>query len=237
VLHVLAARRRALPGLAAAVLLLGGCGDLDDSAAAQGITQSDLVSELAGQLTRSATLTYAAGYQLAGGGTATVSQAQNPARAAYAYPGGRVLVTEQAVTECRGTGRQTCTMTAPPDPGAAPPARVFAGAQRTGMVAPATVLALLNAAALDPTVTLKPRDTTIAGHHATCVELSGLDDDRARAFTTCVTNDGVLGSFTGTVDGETIDVAMTQFESRVRGDAFNPPPGATIVDRRKLRAR
>ena len=68
-LHVPGARRRVLPGLAAAVLLLGGCGDLDDSAAAQGISQSDLVSELAAQLTRSATLTYAAGYQLAGGGT------------------------------------------------------------------------------------------------------------------------------------------------------------------------
>jgi hypothetical protein len=233
VLHVLAARRRIVPGLAAVVLLLGGCGELDDAASAQGIARNDLVSELAARLTGSAALTYTAGYQLAGGGTATVSQTQDPPRSAYAYPGGRVLVTEQAVIQCRGTAKPTCTMTAPPKPGAAPPATVFAGAQRTGMVAPATVLALLNAAALDPAVTLEPRDTTIAGHHATCVELSGLDDDRSRAFATCVTSDGVLGSFTGTVDGEAIDIAMTQFESRARGDAFDPPVGATIVDRRK----
>lgn len=222
------ARRSALPGLAAAVLLLAGCGDIDDAASAQGIAQGDLVSELAGQLTRSTTLTYAADYRLGGGGTARVSQEQEPPRSAYAYPGGRVLVTEQAVTECRGTRRPVCTRSAPPDDGAA----VFAGAQRAGMVAPGTVLSLLNAAALDPGATLRPRDTTIAGHHATCLELSGLSDDRSRAFTTCITNDGVLGSFAGTVDGQAVDVVMTAFDSRVRGDAFTTPAGATLVDRR-----
>jgi hypothetical protein len=144
-----------------------------------------------------------------------------------------VLVTELAVTECRGTRKPTCTITPPPDAGAGPPATVFAGAQRTGMVAPATVLSLLNAAALDPAVTLAPRDTTIAGHHATCLELSGLNDDRSRAFTTCITNDGVLGSFTGDVDGRPIDIAMTEFHPRVGGDAFTPPPDARMVDRRR----
>lgn len=231
-LHVLGPRRRVLPGLAAAVLLLAGCGDLDQAASAQGLAGGDLVSELAAQLSASTTLTYTAGYQLAGGGTASVSQAQDPPRSAYAYPGGRVLITEQAVTECRGGRRPTCTLTAPPQAGATLPAAVLAGAERTGMVAPTTVLSLLNAAALDPDVILEPRDTTIAGHHATCLDLSGLDDDRTRAFTTCVTNDGVLGSFTGTLGGRPIDVAMTEFTSRVRGDAFQPPAGAAMVDRR-----
>ncbi len=220
-----------VPGLAAAVLLLGGCGSLDEAASAQGIAGGGLAAELAAQLGGSATLTYTAVYQLAGGGTATVAQAQKPARSAYAYPGGRVLTTEQAVTECRGA-RPTCTVTAPPRAGAGPPPSVFAHAQRAGMVAPATVLSLLNAAALDPAVVLAPRDTTIAGHHATCLDLSGLSDDRARGFTACVTNDGVLGSFTGTIEGRTFDVAMTQFESRVRGGAFDVPAGAELVDRR-----
>ncbi len=230
---MLPARRRVVPGLAAAALLLAGCGSLGQAASAQGIARGDLVSELAAQLTGSATLTYTAGYQLPGGGTATVAQAQRPARTAYAYPGGRVLVTGQAVTACRGARKPTCTVTAPPDPGAALPPAVFAEAQRTGMIAPVTVLSLLETAALDPGVTLEPRDTTIAGHHATCLDLSGLTDDRTRAFTTCVTNDGVLGSFTGTVDGRTIDIAMTHFESRIRGDAFDVPTGATTVDRRR----
>jgi hypothetical protein len=47
-----------------------------------------------------------------------------------------------------------------------------------------------------------------------------------------VTNDGVLGSFTGTLDGRPMDVAMTQFSSRVTADAFLTPAGATTVDRR-----
>jgi len=229
---VFAARSRRTLGLAAAVLLLGGCGDFDDAASAQGIAGNDLVSELAAQLTVSETLTYLAGYRLAGGATAKVAQDQKPARAAYDYPGGRVLVSTEAVTMCEGTRKPTCTLTAPPEAGGAPPATVFADAEQTGMVAPATVLALLNAAALSPDIRVTPRDTTIAGHHATCVDLNGVDDERSRAFATCVTNDGVLGSFTGTLDGKPMDVAMTQFSSRIAADLFQTPVGATTVDRR-----
>jgi hypothetical protein len=59
-----------------------------------------------------------------------------------------------------------------------------------------------------------------------------VDHERSRAFGTCVTNDGVLGSFTGTLDGKPIDLAMTEFSSRVLPDAFQAPPGATTMDRR-----
>jgi hypothetical protein len=229
---VFAARSRLALGLAAAVLLLGGCGDFDDAASAQGIAGNDLVSELAAQLTVSETLTYLAGYRLAGGATAKVAQDQNPSRAAYDYPGGRVLVSADAVTLCQGARKPTCTLTAAPEAGGTPSATVFAAAEQTGMVAPATVLALLNAAALSPDIIVKPRDTTIAGHHATCVDLNGVDDKRSRAFATCVTNDGVLGSFTGTLDGKPVDVAMTEFSPRVAAHDFAPPTGASTVDRR-----
>jgi len=82
------------------------------------------------------------------------------------------------------------------------------------------VVALLNAAVLDATVTVDPRDTTIAGHHATCVDLSGLQDRRTSRFDMCLTNDGVLGSFTGTLDGQAIDMAMTEYSAKVPDDAF-----------------
>ena len=225
-------RSRLALGLAA-VVLLAGCGDFDDPASAQGIASNDLVSELAAQLTVSETLTYIAGYRLAGGATAKVAQDQNPARAAYDYPGGRVLVSGDAVTLCQGARKPTCTLTAPPDTGRTPPATVFASAERSGMVAPATVLGLLNAAALSPDILVTPRDTTIAGHHATCVEVTGVEDERSRAFATCVTNDGVLGSFTGSLDGKSMDVAMTEFSPRVAADAFEAPADATTVDRRR----
>jgi len=227
---VFAARSRVVLGLVAVVMVLGGCGDFDDAASAQGIAGNDLVSELAAQLTTSETLTYVAGYRLAGGATAEV--ARDASQAAYHYPGGRVLVSANAVTLCQGRKKPTCTLTAAPEAGGAPAATVFAAAEQSGMIAPGTVLALLNAAALSPQVTVTPRDTTIAGHHSTCVDLTGVDDERSRAFSACVTNDGVLGSFTGTLDSNPIDVAMTRFSPRVTAGAFAPPADATTVDRR-----
>ena len=225
-----AARRTAALGLAAGVLLLGGCGDFEQAAAAQGIARNDLVTELATQLSGSATRTYAAGYRLPGGGRAEVVQAQDPPRTSFAYPGGRLLVRDDTVTQCREAAEPTCTVTTPPRGGGALPATAYAGPQRTGLVAPATVLALLNAAALDAAVTVTSRDTTIAGHHATCVDLDGVNDERSREFRTCVTNDGVLGSFTGTLDGRAVDMTMTEFSSRAPAGAFDLPPGARMVN-------
>lgn len=196
------------------VLLLGGCGGLDQAASAHGLARDDLVSELAAQLAGSSTLTYAAEYRLPRGGRASVTQTQDPPRTSYHYPGGRLLVSDHAVTQCRGTAKPACTTTPPPDGGVLP-AVAYAGVQRTGMVAPATVVALLDAAALDTAVTVESRDTTIAGHHATCVDLSGIDDERSREFSTCVTSAGVLGSFTGTLDGRPVEMTMTEYSEKV----------------------
>ncbi len=52
-------------------------------------------------------------------------------------------------------------------------------------------------------------------------------------FSTCITSDGVLGSFTGQVGGKKIDVAMTGYADRVRSDAFDPSRNATTVDQRR----
>jgi hypothetical protein len=226
VLHVLSARARVALGLLAVTLPLAGCAGFDDPAAAQGVTRTDLVAELAGQLAASASLTYTATYQLAGGGTGSIARAQDPARSAYRYSGGVVLITTAATTRCT---KATCTMTPSPAPSERPPATLFADAQRHGLVTPATVLALLTAAALDPDPAVEQHDTTIAGRHATCVELK---DAATAEFSTCITNDGVLGSFTGRLSGTDVDMAMTNYAERVGAETFAPPPGAKLVDRR-----
>lgn len=226
---MLATRRRAILGLLCVFGLVTGCGDLD-AASAQGIARNDLVSEMAGRLSASGSLSYTAGYHLAGGGKATVAQAQRPLRIGYEYPGGRLVVTGTAVTDCRGTTKPACTVTDPPAGGVQPPA--VADVQRAGLVPPPVVLDLLNAAALDTAVTVTSRDTTIAGHHATCLDLAGVDDAAAGTFSTCVTNDGVLGSFRGTVRGVDVDMTMTEYDPAARYAAFAPPPGATTTDRR-----
>lgn len=174
-----ATRSRVIAGLLSAFALLTACGDLD-AASAQGITRNDLVAEMIAQLSASGTMSYSAGYQLAGGRTGTVTQSQKPPRIAYEHAGGR----PETVTEVR----------------------------EAGMIPAATVLGLLDAAALDQTVSVTARDTTIAGQHATCLDLAGVDEAAASAFSTCVTSDGVLGSFRGTVSGSPIDMTMTTYE-------------------------
>jgi hypothetical protein len=226
---VVPSRARIVLGLLAAALPLAGCGGLDNAAVAQGVSRNDLIAELAAQLDGSASLTYAATYQLAGGSTGNVTQAQDPPRTAYGYPGGQVLITGDATITCV---KKTCTLTAPPVAAASPPAAVFTAARRTGLVPPSAVFALLTAAALDTDMTVDQHDTTIAGRHATCVKLADVDNAAASEFTTCITNDGVLGSFTGTLNGKAMDVAMTNYSDQASGDAFDLPPGAKTVDRR-----
>jgi len=223
------ARARVAVGVLAATVLLAGCDQFDDAASAQGVSRNDLIAELATQLGGSASLTFEATYQLAGGNTGTIAQAQEPARTAYRYPGGQVLLTTAATIRC---AKSSCTLTAPPAEASAPPTTLLADGQRAGLVAPATVLNLLKVAALDADLTVEQHDTTIAGRHATCVELGEVDGAQARAFSACITNDGVLGSFTGTLGGRAVDVAMTDYADQVPTDAFDPPRGATMIDRR-----
>jgi len=96
-------RLTALSVTAAAALLLGtaGCTDLDQASAA-GINHDDLLSEMSIQLARVTGLTYTATYQLTGGDTATVTQAQKPSRTAYVYPGGRLIQTATGTVRCIG---------------------------------------------------------------------------------------------------------------------------------------
>jgi hypothetical protein len=215
---VLPIRARIVAGLLAAALPLAGCADFDNPAAAQGLTRRDLVAQLAAQLGDSATLTYSATYQLAGGRIATISQ--DPPRSAYRYPGGSMLVTPAATTRC---ARKKCTTTAPPTPTSPPPATLFAAAQKAGLVVPATVQSLLNAAKLDQNMVVEQHDTTVAGRHATCLDLRNVAKAETGAFRTCVTSDGVVGSFTGTLGGTRIDVALTDYADSAPADAFTPP--------------
>ena len=226
---MLPARARIALGFLAVALPLAGCGDFADPASAEGVTRNDLIAELAAQLSGSASHTYAATYQLAGGATGSVTQAQDPPRTAYRYPGGVVLVTTDATANCT---RKVCRITPPPVAAAVPSAAVFADAQRAGLAPPSVVFALLNAAALDTDMTVEQHDTTIAGRHATCVDLGDVDNAAAREFSTCITSDGALGSFTGTLNGKAVDVALTNYTNQVADGAFDPPRGAQMIDRR-----
>ncbi len=213
--------RRVLAGLVA-VALLGvgtGCGDLDEASAAP-LTKDDLVSEIAGQLAAGSTQSWTAKYQIAGGETATVIRAQRPSRAAYVFPGGRLITTTTVTIKCTGS---TCTST---------PAEAAAAAEldQAPLISPEAVQAMLAAAALDPSIVTTPHDTTIAGRHATCLTLQDVDGTPTRSFDLCVTSEGALASFTATIDGKPIDQALTSYVGETEPDAFDVPQGAKLID-------
>jgi hypothetical protein len=208
----------------ATLLVMAACGGVDTADAA-GIAHDDLVSELATQLSGSATLSYSATYQLAGGDQAQITQTQKPTRAAYTFPGGRLIRAPGSTIRCHGAETALkCTETTPGP----------ADARSTGaLTTPDAVLAMLNAAAVDPGATAKQHDTTIAGHHATCLALNGVARAPAPDFTVCVTAEGALGSFTATTAGKRLDLALTVYSDKPDVSAFQLPPTAKVTDQRK----
>lgn len=86
----------------------------------------------------------------------------------------------------------------------------------------------LTAAALDPDAVITERSSTVVGHHATCVDVR----QNGESFTACVTGEGALGSFTGQVDGQPVELALSRYRDQVDGGAFDLPANADVVDRR-----
>lgn len=224
-----ATRIRVLTNSALALLAVTGCQTLDDAGRVMG--RADLVNDLAARMDHAMTLTYSADYQLRGGRTASIAQAQKPQpRSAYTFPGGKLTVDATATTACdTASAKPVCTLTEPPVPANRPSVTVFAQAEQHGLLTPPVVMGLLATAALDPDAQIDQTDTTVAGHHATCVKITSGD---VGTFDACVTNEGVLGSFRGTVRGESIDLALTSYRDSVEDEAFALPTGAGVVDHR-----
>jgi hypothetical protein len=209
----------------------GGCAAIDTSTASGG--RVELISELVHRLDRAGALTYTAVYRLPQGDSATISQAQQPFRAAYLYPGGKLILGPDGTADCRTQDSRTvCTLTAAPSPGTDPGTALLGGIAVRGMVAPVVVISLLTAAALDADAVVTTHDTTLAGQNATCVDITGVRNAPSTNFDVCVTTDGLLASFAGTVGGARVDVHLDRYDQTVAPDAFDRPPGARLVDQR-----
>ena len=224
-------RPTALAVFAVAVTALTGCVAVNTTQPGGGRVQ--LVTDLAGRLDRSGSLTYTAVYRLPQGATGTITQAQDPGRAAYVYPGGKLSLTPQQLADCRIEGAATtCTLTTPPSPGTDPATALIGEIADRGLIPPQLVIGLLTEAAVDTQAVVTTRDTTIAGENATCVQVTGVQNAKASSFEVCVTAGGLLGSFTGLVSGTEIDVRLVRYDPNVQPNAFELPPGARIVDKR-----
>ena len=225
------ARRTTLALAALAVLAAGtvtGCGSVGDGQQLTG--QTRLINDLSGQMASAGSLTYTAVYSLPRGASATVVQAQDPVRAAYTYPGGKLVLTPERTADCRLEGSTTtCTVSPPPSP-AGDPAALRNQVGSLGLIAPAEVINLLGAAAVDADTEVSEHDTTISGEHATCLDVRDLSNAAASTFTACITTAGLLGSFSGTVGAAPIDITLQQYRAEAGPDAFALPPGAKIIE-------
>ncbi|MFC0004568.1 hypothetical protein [Micromonospora siamensis] len=210
-----------------ASLSVTGCQALDEAGA--GLDRADLVNDLAAQMDEALAGTWTAEYRLPDGRTASIAQTQKPLASAYTWPDGKITVTQDALTRCdNSTGRTACTVLPPVATAGKPSVPVYDEAARRGLVTPPGVIRLLTDAALDPAATVTATDTTVAGHHATCVDVKRSTGD----FTTCVTGDGVLGSFAGSIGGRATELTLSRYADTVDPAAFAPPAGAGLVDRR-----
>ncbi|BAL85975.1 hypothetical protein AMIS_7550 [Actinoplanes missouriensis 431] len=214
-------RAAVAPPLVLALGFLGGCGGLDQ-ASASGVSDSDVVSEVASQLAGSGSPAYTATYRLAGGATARVVRSPAPERIAYEFPGGRLISTPAAVTHCAA---DTCTATDAAGADIALP-------EGTGLVTDTQVVALLEAAAVDENPEATQRDTTLAGRHATCLALTGVQAAETSSFDVCVTVEGTLASFRAVLDGDEVDVVLSEYTGEAEEGAFQIPSGARLIDRR-----
>lgn len=212
------------------VTLLTGvaaCGAVND--AQRVADRSSLVNDLANRLAQADTLTYTATYQLHDGSTGTLVQAQKPTRDSFSYPGGKLIVTPEWTADCQVGGSTTCAMSPPPSPATDVPETLLVKISQRGLIAPTEVVGLLGAAALDSDANIQQHDTTIAGEYATCVDVSGIDNAPAAQFSACITAAGLLASFAGAVDGQQVDIRLTQYLTTAAGDAFTVPAGAKIT--------
>src|SRR5438309_11511875 len=107
--------RRAFAALptVAALVLVSACGAVGN--AQQVVSRARLVNDLANRLSHAGSLTYTAIYRLPGGQSATIVQAQTPARAVYLYADGKLLITPDYVGDCPPSGGHTTGTRPPPE--------------------------------------------------------------------------------------------------------------------------
>jgi len=89
-----------------------------------------------------------------------------------------------------------------------------------------------------PEAKVTQTDKSIAGQKSLCAEVTNLEKaaskdekDALHDFSVCVTEDGVLASFSGSLqNGETAKVELVSYSAEADKAAFAPPKGAKIVE-------
>ncbi|GAA4558370.1 hypothetical protein [Planotetraspora kaengkrachanensis] len=223
-------RRVASLAVTGAVLgtALMGCGAI--GAISNVVDSANTLSTFADRLGKSADLTFTATYKTSDGGKVTL--VQEPPNSAFIGPDGRYVFTPDHMLFCE---KKTCTSA----PSAATgDAGALTAATGPGFVTPELALGFVTAAAVVPGAHIESEEKEIAGQNSLCATASGLeavaspDDSEAPSdFTVCVTETGVLASFTGTLtSGEKASIELVGFTDEADAKAFEAPDGAEVTE-------
>jgi hypothetical protein len=93
--------------------------------------------------------------------------------------------------------------------------------EHTGMIRPETVVTMLNRVALNADAIVKDSTRTLAGANATCITITGVPADEA--LSACVTSDGVLGTFEGTVGSMHVSLELIRYRLTADPASFAVP--------------
>ncbi len=211
---------RAAAALCSLAVLVGGtlagCTTAADAGSSFG--DSELINDVAGRLAGASDNSYTATYALTDNSHVSVAHTHDPDSTTFQYRDTTVLITPNSTTSCTTLAKSTCTVT-PGDTGEAALAPAIDRLiEAGGMIRPETVVAILTRMSLNADAILSENDQAVAGTSETCVSITGVP--AADRFTACVTTDGLLGAFSGTVDGVAIDIQLVQF-------ALSPGPSAS----------
>jgi hypothetical protein len=232
---------RALRILAAACMIVGlsGCGTAANANRSFG--SGALVQEIATRLAQADSIAYTADFSGVNSTDVTLAHAPDPDRTAYSFPGGLVLLLPAGTTSCTITKTSASTTSASKTSasttsakcglgstatGTDPSSSVDTTLEQAGMIRPEAVIVLLNQTALDADAIVTDTDRTLAGTNATCIAVTGIAV--ADQFSVCVTTDGLLGAFTGTVAGVHLDLELDRFVLAANASAFDLPYGVTF---------
>jgi hypothetical protein len=222
--------------LAVTVGVLGttlmGCGVIGQ--VSNVVDSAGTLSTFTDRLGRSAGLTFTATYKSTDGGTVTL--VQEPPNSVFIGPNGRYVFTPDHMLLC---AENTCTRAPVAGAGDAGALTAVTG---PGFVTPELALGVVAAAAVVPGADIESTEKEIAGQKSLCAIATGLEAaaspgeiDAPRDFSVCVTEAGVLASFTGTLtSGEKAAIELVSFTGEADSKAFEAPEGAEIVDATSL---
>ncbi|GAA1864514.1 hypothetical protein [Asanoa iriomotensis] len=213
--------------VAAAVVLGGftlGCGLVQNA-----VDTAQTLGDFSDRLGKSAELTYTAEYKTDDG---TVTFVQQPPNSAVLSAGGRLIFTPQAMIMCDKGECQRAPAAAGPD------ANLVAAVGGAGFLTPELALGMVAAAAIVPGTDVSTSEREIAGQDSLCADVDGIEDPQAgaqpgdlKSFSVCVTDAGLLSSFSGeTHGGEQTAIELVSYSDKVDRAAFAPPRNAKVVD-------